>query len=67
MKISSANVVLLTLSVVEDFIRRIVLFTESNFGSAEILELLIVSTPLANIVLVLSSQFAARSFILVML
>ena len=67
MKISSANVVLLTLSAVEDFIRRIVRFTESNFGSAEILELLIVSTPLANIVLVLSSQFAARSFILVML
>ena len=61
--ISSNNVVLLTLSVVEDFTRLIVRFTESNLGSAAILELLIVPTPLANIDLVLSSEFVARSFI----
>ena len=52
--ISSNNVVLLTLSVVEDYTLCIVRFTESNLVSEAILELLIVLTPLANIDLVLS-------------
>ena len=44
---------LLTFSIVYDFIRRIVRFTKSIFGSADIAGLLIVSIPLANIALTL--------------